>query len=99
MLALINAQVAWSRLERWNSSTVPQRAKLFAATYVRNATYRPDVVAVHGLTAEFPADNPLFDHVASKGHLMAASNQIFLVVDAGTLVAAFTARHELKGFL
>jgi DNA polymerase III epsilon subunit-like protein len=53
-------------------------------SYVRNATYRPDAVAVHGLTAEFLADNPLFDHVASKGHLMTASNQIFLVVDAGT---------------
>jgi hypothetical protein len=43
---------------------------------------------VHGLTAEFLADNPLFDHVASKGHLMIASNQIFLVVDAGTPVGA-----------
>jgi len=30
---------------------------------------------------------------------MTASNQIFLVVDAGTPVAAFTARHELKAFL
>src|SRR5215471_12019610 len=33
--------IAWSRLERSNSSTVPQPAKLFTATYVRNATYRP----------------------------------------------------------
>jgi hypothetical protein len=30
---------------------------------------------------------------------MAASNQIFLVVDAGTPVAAFTARQELKAYL
>jgi hypothetical protein len=30
---------------------------------------------------------------------MAASNQIFLVVDAGTPVAAFTARQELKAHL
>jgi hypothetical protein len=30
---------------------------------------------------------------------MAASNQIFLVVDAGTPVAAFTARPELKAYL
>jgi hypothetical protein len=30
---------------------------------------------------------------------MTASNQIFLVVDAGTPVAAFTARHELKADL
>jgi hypothetical protein len=73
--------------------------RLFTATFVRNATYRPDAVAVHGLTAEFLADNPLFDHVASKGHLTTASNQIFLIVDAGTPVAAFTARHELKAFL
>jgi hypothetical protein len=28
-----------------------------------------------------------------------ASNQIFLVVDAGTPVAAFTARQELKAYL
>jgi len=46
MLALMNAQVASSRFERWNSSTVPQWTKLFTATYVRNATYRPDAVAV-----------------------------------------------------
>jgi hypothetical protein len=32
-------------------------------------------------------------------HLMAASNQIFLVMDAGTPVAAFTARPELKAYL
>jgi hypothetical protein len=30
---------------------------------------------------------------------MSASNQIFLVVDAGSPVAAFTARHELKAYL
>jgi hypothetical protein len=30
---------------------------------------------------------------------MAASNQIFLVMDARTLVAAFTARPELKAYL
>jgi hypothetical protein len=30
---------------------------------------------------------------------MSASNQIFLVVDAGSPVAAFTARHELKTYL
>jgi hypothetical protein len=30
---------------------------------------------------------------------MAASNQIFLVMDAGTPVAAFTARPELKAYL
>jgi len=30
---------------------------------------------------------------------MAASNHIFLVVDAGTPVAAFTARQELKAYL
>jgi hypothetical protein len=30
---------------------------------------------------------------------MVASNQIFLVMDAGTPVAAFTARHELKAYL
>ena len=30
---------------------------------------------------------------------MTASNQIFLVVDAGTPVAAFTARQELKAYL
>jgi len=30
---------------------------------------------------------------------MSASNQLFLVVDAGIPVAAFTARHELKAFL
>ena len=59
---------------------------------------RPDAVAVHGLTAKFLADNPLFDQVASKGHLLTAPNQIFLVVDAGTPVAALTARHELKAF-
>jgi hypothetical protein len=30
---------------------------------------------------------------------MTASNQIFLVVDAGTPVAAFTARRELQAYL
>jgi hypothetical protein len=30
---------------------------------------------------------------------MTASNQIFLVMDAGTPVAAFKARHELKAYL
>jgi hypothetical protein len=30
---------------------------------------------------------------------MSASDQIFLVMDAGSPVAAFTARHELKAFL
>jgi hypothetical protein len=30
---------------------------------------------------------------------MTASNQIFLVVDAGTPVGAFTARHELTAYL
>jgi hypothetical protein len=30
---------------------------------------------------------------------MTTSNQIFLVVDAGSPVAAFTARHELKAYL
>jgi hypothetical protein len=30
---------------------------------------------------------------------MSASSQIFLVVDAGSPVAAFTARHELKAYL
>jgi hypothetical protein len=30
---------------------------------------------------------------------MTASNPIFLVIDAGTPVAAFTARPELKAFL
>ena len=35
----------------------------------------------------------------SEGYLMAASNQIFLVMDAGTPVAAFTARPELKAYL
>ena len=30
---------------------------------------------------------------------MVASNQIFLVMDAGTPVAAFTARPELKAYL
>ena len=30
---------------------------------------------------------------------MVASNQIFLVMDAGSTVAAFTARHELKAYL
>ena len=30
---------------------------------------------------------------------MVASNQIFLVMDAGTPVAAFTARRELKTYL
>jgi hypothetical protein len=30
---------------------------------------------------------------------MAASNQIFLVMDAGTPLAAFTARQELKAYL
>jgi hypothetical protein len=30
---------------------------------------------------------------------MSVSNQIFLVVDAGTRVAAFTARQELKAYL
>jgi hypothetical protein len=30
--------------------------------------------------------------------LMTASNQIFLVMDAGSPVAAFTVRHELKAF-
>ena len=30
---------------------------------------------------------------------MSASNQIFLVVDAGTPVAAFTARRELTAYL
>ena len=30
---------------------------------------------------------------------MVASNQIFLVMDAGTPVAAFTARQELKAYL
>ena len=30
---------------------------------------------------------------------MSASNQIFLVVDAGTPVAAFTVRQELKAYL
>jgi hypothetical protein len=33
------------------------------------------------------------------GHLMAANYQIFLVMDAGTPVAAFTARHEQKALL
>jgi hypothetical protein len=30
---------------------------------------------------------------------LSASNQLFLVVDAGTPVAAFTARRELKAYL
>jgi hypothetical protein len=30
---------------------------------------------------------------------MVASNQIFLVIDAGTPVAAFTAKEEMKAFL
>ena len=30
---------------------------------------------------------------------MSASNQIFLVVDSGSPVAAFTVRHELKSYL
>jgi hypothetical protein len=30
---------------------------------------------------------------------MTASNQIFLVMDAGSPKAAFTARHDLKAFL
>jgi hypothetical protein len=35
----------------------------------------------------------------SEGYLMTVSNQILLVVDAGTPVAAFTARQELKAYL
>ena len=35
----------------------------------------------------------------SSERMMSVSNQIFLVVDAGTPVAAFTARRELHAYL
>jgi hypothetical protein len=41
--------IASSRLERSNSSTVPQPARLFTDTYVRNATYRPTPPRCTGL--------------------------------------------------
>ena len=35
----------------------------------------------------------------SEGYLMIASNQIFLVMDEGRPVTAFTSKRELAGFL
>jgi hypothetical protein len=37
--------------------------------------------------------------IGRMGYLMSASNQIFLVVDAGTPVAAFTVRREMQAYL
>ena len=37
--------------------------------------------------------------IDTETNLMAGSSQIFLVMDEGSPVAAFTARHELKAYL
>jgi hypothetical protein len=38
-------------------------------------------------------------HEGPEGYLMSASDQIYLVMDAGTPVAAFTAQQALKAYL
>jgi hypothetical protein len=48
---------------------------------------------------EMPLFEPCKDKKDQRDYLMTATNQIFLVMDAGTPVAAFTARPELKAYL
>jgi hypothetical protein len=46
-----------------------------------------------------PAVRALQGQEGSEGYLMIASNQIFLVMDAGSLVTAFTSKCELTAYL
>jgi hypothetical protein len=62
-------------------------------------TPRPEPIYYCATGEEMPLYEALQGQEGSEGHLIAASNQIFLVIDARTPVAAFTARPELKAYL
>jgi hypothetical protein len=66
---------------------------------VRELSCAAIACAFSDVPAAFEVRRALQRNEGREGYLMAASNQILLVVDAGTPVAAFTARQELKAYV
>jgi mevalonate pyrophosphate decarboxylase len=76
----------------------PSLPRILESVQVRNYSDMSSPAAKSRQSLSSTNENAL-EFMSIDRHLMTASNQIFLIVDAGTPVAAFTARHELKAFL